>query len=100
MIKQHLQVIDDVLKRNGHTAVNTDKPWEAARLFSDGGIDVIVADVFIHSLTSSVQIVLALRQMSSEIPVLLISGTPLEGPSPTGTSPVLKHSCRDGSNFC
>jgi len=73
------QVIGDVLERNGHTAVSPDKPWEAARLLSDGGIDVIVADVFIRSLISSVQIVLALRQVSSEIPVLFISGTPLEG---------------------
>jgi len=71
-------VLSQILQRS-YNVVSTLDPEEAKGYCRDLKIDVIVADVLLGTPVSGTEIARALRQSCPDIPVLFVSGTPLEG---------------------
>jgi DNA-binding response OmpR family regulator len=72
-------VVAHVLERKGYTTLSTVDPKEATRLCREFKIDVIIADLLLHSPFSGTDVALTVRRECEQIPVLFVSGTPLEG---------------------
>jgi CheY-like chemotaxis protein len=73
------EAIAHVLGYNGYDVLTTVDPAEAARYCRDFNLDVVLADIILRSHQSGTDIATSLRQACPDIPVLFVSGTPLEG---------------------
>ena len=75
-----LNVLTWVLERQ-YRILRTDTVEEAIRLCQDHHerISLIVADVVLHSPVSGTQVAVEIRRSCLNVPILLTSGTPLEG---------------------
>src|SRR5437763_1213887 len=72
-------VLAHVLQWNGYTVLSTVDPDQAAQYCRQFKVDVIVSDVLLRSRHSGTEMVTMIRRACPEVPVLFVSGTPLEG---------------------
>ena len=72
-------VIARVLEEKGFSVLATLDAEQAAWACENFKVDVIVADILLRSPYSGTDIARGLRRSCPEVPVLFVSGTPLEG---------------------
>jgi two-component system, OmpR family, response regulator VicR len=73
------KVLSLILERNGYRVLSAANSDEASGFCGDIKIDLIVADIILRSALSGTDVACQLRQFCPEIPILFVSGTPLEG---------------------
>jgi DNA-binding response OmpR family regulator len=72
-------VLAHVLEHKGFDVLITIDAAQAAHYCDDFKIDILIADVILRSAASGADIAWNIRQVSPDVPVLFVSGTPLEG---------------------
>jgi DNA-binding response OmpR family regulator len=73
------KVLAMILERNGYYVLIAANSDEASDFCGDIKIDLIVADIILRSPLSGTDVACRLRQSCPEVPILFVSGTPLEG---------------------
>jgi len=71
--------LSHVLERQGFTVLTTSEPKEAAKFCDDHEIDIILTDIVLRAPLSGTDVALSLHRSCPDIPILFVSGTPLEG---------------------
>ena len=74
-----VNVLTHVLERRGYRVLTATEGDDAARFCADFKVDVVVCDLILRAAYSGTDVARRLRQTCSEVPVLFVSGTPLEG---------------------
>jgi len=74
-----VNVLAHVLERRGYRVLTSTEADEAARICGDVKIDVVVCDLILRAAYSGTDVARRLREHCSDVPVLFVSGTPLEG---------------------
>jgi DNA-binding NtrC family response regulator len=67
--------VEQVLKTKGHTILQAENGSEALKLFSDGGADLIITDMFMPE-QDGVGVMVSFRRIDAKIPIIAISGNP------------------------
>ena len=71
--------VGHILELRGFRALLTDNPGDAARYCREFKLHLIVADVVLRSALSGIDLARQIRQECPDIPILFVSGTPIEG---------------------
>ena len=74
-----VNVLAHVLERRGYRVLTSTEADEAARFCGDVKVDVVVCDLILRAPYSGADVACRLRETCAEVPVLFVSGTPLEG---------------------
>jgi len=73
------EIMTHFLEREGYSVWSTLDPDQAVRRCRESGLDLVVSDVVLHAPFSGTELTCALRAVCPSVPVLLVSGTPVEG---------------------
>lgn len=74
-----LTVVGHIMEHDGFNVVSTTTPDEAVRYCRFLKVDLLIADIILASATSGIDVALLIREHCPDVPVLLISGTPVDG---------------------
>ena len=71
--------LKNILSAKGFQVFETLEPNDVVRLCREFAVDVVVADIVLRCRDSGTDFARAIRQSCPDIPILFVSGTPLEG---------------------
>jgi CheY-like chemotaxis protein len=73
------EIMTHFLERDGYSVWTTLDVDQALQRCRESGLDLVVSDVVLHAPFSGTELSCALRGVCPSVPVLLVSGTPVEG---------------------